>query len=416
MRLRRRHAPDIWRILLGTLICAAVCTGCVQIAPTPEPVTIQFVTFGGEPVYEPLVEQFHQEYPYITVEIVTPRGPFFDDIDVLAVSPSALPFIRDRIPLRDLTPFIQGDESFKQDDFYPGMIDMFTRENEDSSEVEIWAVPSAIDVAVMYYNQELFDAYNVPYPQIGWTWDDFLRTAQALYDPEAGVFGYAPDYRLNDPLYFIYLNGGKIFDDLQNPTRTTFNDARTIEALEWYAKLMYGNAAAATPHQARQAYGPGDYVQFGIDQKRLGMWTGGLSERGGRLRQEAWPVKWGVVPLPQGAQLATFASLEGYAITTTAEDPEACWTWISFLTRQISVGGLPARRSLVESRELEDEMGKEAAATAREAIQGTLFFAPNLYDRYGTLQLYTEAVNMIVEQQKPPQEAMNWAQQQSKLK
>ena len=58
-------------------------------------------------------------------------------------------------------------------------------------EGKTWAIPSGMNPLVVYYNQDLFDQYGVPYPENGWTWDDFLSVALAIRDPEAGVFGYA---------------------------------------------------------------------------------------------------------------------------------------------------------------------------------------------------------------------------------
>jgi len=41
----------------------------------------------------------------------------------------------------------------------------------------VWAIPAGVDMLVMFYNQDLFDQYDVPYPEVGWTWGDFLDTA-----------------------------------------------------------------------------------------------------------------------------------------------------------------------------------------------------------------------------------------------
>ena len=61
----------------------------------------------------------------------------------------------------------------------------------------------------------------------------------SLRDPGADVFGYGPLLDLFDPLTFIYQRGGRIFDDLENPTRTTFDDPLTIDALDWYSRLFF---------------------------------------------------------------------------------------------------------------------------------------------------------------------------------
>lgn len=124
--------------------------------------------------------------------------------------------------------------TFDLSDFYPGTVGFFT------SSDKMWAIPTGADVGAMSYDQDLFDQYGVSYPEIGWTRDDFLDKALALRDPEAGVFGYGMNRpSLDDALWLVYLHGGQIVDDLQNPTRTTFDDPLNVEALEWYADLLY---------------------------------------------------------------------------------------------------------------------------------------------------------------------------------
>ena len=58
-----------------------------------------------------------------------------------------------------------------------------------SQEEERWAIPVGMDVVVMYYNVDLFDQYGVPYPELGWTWEDFFEKAIALRDPGGAYLG-----------------------------------------------------------------------------------------------------------------------------------------------------------------------------------------------------------------------------------
>jgi multiple sugar transport system substrate-binding protein len=268
----------------------------------------------------------------------------------------------------------------------------------------------------MYYNRDLFDEYGVAHPQLDWTWDDFLNTAKIFYAPAIGVFGYIPDEQKNDPLAFVYQNGGRIFDDFQNPTRTTFDDLYTIEALDWYAKLMFEYEAAATPNQARQAFSLTGYTRTGIKEGRLAMWSGTISERGGGVENEAWGVNWGIAPLPKGRQSATFAFTSGYVISSRAQDPDACWAWISFLTRQVPLYGMPARKSVADSKDFEDLVGKDVASVARMSVGHALFFSPSGWDIYGTFQIFNEALSGLYSGQMTAQQAMEWAQEKSQYK
>ena len=52
------------------------------------------------------------------------------------------------------------------------------------------AVPAFIDNLAVVYNKEIFDKAGVEYPSDDWTWDDFVKTAAELNDPDAGIAGF----------------------------------------------------------------------------------------------------------------------------------------------------------------------------------------------------------------------------------
>ena len=390
--------------------------GCARATPTPEPVTISFAHADTDTeTYQQLVQEFNERYPYITVELRPKRwdmlgGLSDNDADIFVTSQFALNWLHEQGDVLNLTPFIEQDESFAVADFYPGTVGLFTREGKT------WAIPAGVDMMVMYYNQDLFDQYNVPYPEIGWTWDDFLSIAAGLRDPEANVFGYAPNDALFDPLVFIYQHGGRIFDDLQNPTRTTFDDPLTIKALEWYVKLIHEYDVAPDPEQAREAFGAGGNIQNGIYLGKVGLWTGMLSDRGGRFWPAEWNMRWGIVPLPRDEQPATLTMVEGIFISSQTPHPDACWQWVAFLSKQIPNRQTPARKSLAESTTYEQLVGGDVAAVARASMENTLLLSPKLAEFEQALGIFGQALDAIINQRSTPQEAMNWAQEQSTFK
>ena len=54
---------------------------------------------------------------------------------------------------------------------------------------DLYAAPLEWVTVTIFYNKDLFDAAGVDYPTAEWTWDDFAAAAEALTDPEAGVYG-----------------------------------------------------------------------------------------------------------------------------------------------------------------------------------------------------------------------------------
>jgi len=398
----------LWIALVGLVGCA------LRGTPTPEPASITFAYPEVDSQrYQALLQEFNERYPYITVELRPKRydmltGISAGDADVFVSSQFALNWLQGENQIRSLTPLIEQDPDFDRSDFYPGTMELYTREGE------VWAIPAGVDIMVMYTHRDLFEAAGVPEPEIGWTWDDFHATALSLRDPIADVYGYAPGLDLFDPLTFIYQHGGRIFDDLENPTRTAFDDPLTVEALEWYTKLVFEDNVAPTPEQA-EAFGRGG-VRAGIYRDKVAIWSGMLSERGGRGWPTEWQMRWGVVTLPRDATAATLTLVEGYYISARTEQPDASWKWLAFLSGQLPSRQTPVRRSLAEGFAYEEQVGAEVAAVARASLDGALLLSPELAEFEDALGLFEQAFRAIMEQRSTPMEAMNWAQQQSRFK
>jgi len=355
-----------------------------------------------------MVREFNKNYPYVTVELVSGD----DEADVSIGSPFDLSELLQKGAILSLDPFVEGDEAFDLSDFYPGTVGLCTREDK------LWAIPAGMDMLVLYYNRDLFDAYGVPYPESGWTWDDFLDKAKALRDPEAGVFGYGVTDQYLDPLPFIYQHGGRILDDMQNPTRTTFDDPLTVEAVEWYAGLILDHNVAPTRNQVLGSPFNGS-AQAGVYLNKVGMWIGWLSERGGGGGAQAtwpaqWKMKWGMAPLPRDAQSAMVAYVLGYAISSKSPAPEACWHWIAFLSRQVQAPYdlTPARSSLARSTAYTQLVGGDVAAIARESMENAVLLSPALFE-FVRPYIYGNASEAIVNGRSTPQEALSEAQQRA---
>ncbi len=273
----------------------------------------------------------------------------------------------------DLTHFARRDQSFSPSDFYPGLLTDYTRG------LTLTAVPVGVDVLVVYYNQDLFDECGVDYPQIGWTWADFLDAAGALRDPEAGVFGYASADPL-DRLPFLYRHSPALDEGSQAPA---FGDALNLKALQWYADLFHVYDVAPTPSEAVAVFGcdeeeeafSSQSVMFshscesrGIREGRVGMWVGWLA--GSRSWSPDWHYGgWGVVSIPGTTQPVTWVSSASFFVSEKTNDPEACWEFVSYLSQQLPPVGIPARRSLAESPEYEQQAGSDVAAVARASME-----------------------------------------------
>jgi multiple sugar transport system substrate-binding protein len=416
-----RHISVIVFIILPFI---AACSK-IEITPEPEPVTISFAfalandRTNESAYFEAIADQFTARYPNITVEIdPVNRDPLlqYSDADVFLLDQWDYAEFKERGMVMELGTFIEMDESFDPSDFFPGTIEYF------SDQGQTWAIPAGMNPGVMYYNKDLFDRYGVEYPQTGWTWDDFLAATTAISHPGENIFGYVPSgfgpvSVYYDSRIFINQHGGRFVDDWRSPTRVIFDDPLAIEALEWYADLYHLHSVAPTYEQAEVAFGgPIDFsVYMGIYGGAVGIWIGTLSERGGRFHHwQEWPMRWGAVSLPLGEQPFTYAYCDAYVIASQTQNPGAAWNWLAFLTEQLPLRVMPARKSLAQSEAFAAHGDGDIAAVALSAMEGVAYPMMNVDDDVQEeLTIFMEAVDRIIEEGLTPQEAMSWAKREA---
>ena len=387
--------------------------------PELEPVSLSFAfDRADQAFYESLLPTFSEAYPHIQIDLHPKEWDTFGGIenyrgeDVFVSTQFALPFYQAEDQILALSFLLEQDEGFDQTDFYQGALDLF------STEGKLWALPASADFMVMYYNPRLFDEAGLAYPQIDWTWDEFLDSALALSKPSAGQYGYAPKYApaevTNELIMFIYQHGGKLFDSLQNPSRTNFDDPLAIEALDWYVNLIEGYAVAPPLADARQLFQSYPYLWTGILNDQFAMWTGMLSERqGADWAPPEVAQTWGLAPLPSDVAHFSIAILEGYYIAADTEDIEASWAWVNFLSQQQPLRRAPLRPSIVQSRAYEQAVGLEVAHTVDLSLSQAVLISPEMVAFGDSLGLLSRYFLDILSGRKTPVEAMSEAQRTS---
>jgi multiple sugar transport system substrate-binding protein len=385
-----RSLSRLVALLLILLLLLLSGCGDSEIYAPREPVTVQFMYPGAPDTYAQLVEAFESQHEMITIELTTGQFWNFDAImenDVLIVNQSGLSQMIDEGYPVSLNAFISEDEDFEIDDFYASTIDAM------SVQGQIWAIPYMVDMTVMVYNKDLFDKHNVPYPDVNWTWDSFLETAQRLTHEELGEYGYAyqqagTNMGDSEAMLWIYQNGGRLFDDVSNPTRMTINDPLNVQALQFYADLIHRHQVAPRPG-VRQT----PYPTVGIEGGKYAMWIGPLSDDWDDLNV-------GIAPLPRGQVAVTLGSVMGLMISSEADDPRACWEWVAFVSENAPPRLMPARRSMAESDQVVQSLPSGAIEAARASLPNLLALNFNMQGQLGAhwgtaMQAYSSALTQI---------------------
>lgn len=362
------------------VVLIILATACTTPTPTPEieSVTISFACMDYQrDYYQDLAQEFQKLHPAITVELVS-KDQVLDrsssggvvvasSDDIFKIAAAADTFLdfagmlgdAPQDIVLDLTDLIEQDDKFTLDDFYPGPLTLFQRSGK------LWGLPFTADTQFIYYNPELFDAANVPYPEIGWSWDDFLEAASRLTIREGGTvrqYGYMDPHPFYTLPLLAYQRVGRLVDDDQDPPLARLGTSGVAEAVGWYADLILAHGVMPNPATMDSLV----RQQFPYERSPA-MWVGGSYERDNFEHL----YKAGIAPFPEAGEAAASVSADGYFISAGTGHPEAAWRWIEFLSRQPPStydASVPVRKSVAEETRYWKKMDKETAAVYQYAL------------------------------------------------
>lgn len=228
--------------------------------------------------------------------------------------------------LENLDPYIEAD-GYDLSDYWPGLLDFGKYEGSQ------YGLPRDIDVAVLYFNKDLFDAAGLSYPDDTWTWDDLSAAVEALTvkDAAGNVSTYGLAAEGGKFLKFPYQTGATLLDDYFNPSQALINDPNAVEGFDYVTNLM-DQGFIMRPDALNEA--GGDASAFITDQAAM------IIQNGSRISafQEAGK-NFDVAPVPASADGGRWNGAGGasWVISSASDAKDAAWTFLSWL--QSAEGG-----------------------------------------------------------------------------
>jgi multiple sugar transport system substrate-binding protein len=375
MRIKMRHKWPSLFILIALLLSLAACgpttpaTGIVSAAPagrTPQPkgpmITLRVGTGdSGEGLkpHQEIIARFEKENPDIQVQVESVAGnDYYAQLlaeiaaghapDIMQVGDDAVPMFVQKGAFVELGPFIKGQYPLDSRIYLPGVFGPGAWQGKQ------YLLPKDFSPLAVYYNKKLFDRYNVPYPKDGWTWPDFLRTAQALTQDTNGdgrpdVWGVQlPAAWTTGFEYWVAAAGGELISEDGAHFQGYMDSAAAVTALQFYAGL-YGKYRVAPP--------PADMSTFGGGNKEF------ADGKAAMLILGRWPesdlkkdpaVDLGLAGMPAGAERANVLFWSGFGIYSGSLNQEAAWRFLRFYAGEQGAEvwkdwGLPTVQSVAES-------------------------------------------------------------------
>ncbi|HBG00187.1 MAG TPA: hypothetical protein DDW87_01245, partial [Firmicutes bacterium] len=243
MRLGRlTRGLIVLALVLSVLVTPALAATKIQVA--------SWWSFEGGSSLDAFKQAFEAQHPDIEIEYVQiPSSEYYTKVltmvaggtppDVAMLGMDKLGTWVPRGALQDLTPYIE-EAGLDLDVFFPAVQEAVQHMGG------IYAMPRDATTSVVAYNKTLFDQAGVPYPEAGWTKEDFLNTARALVQKEGTqttVFGYAFDTFSDGFIDWLYVNKASVINP--DATGSGLHLPNAVEVLEFLQGMVKEGIAPA---------------------------------------------------------------------------------------------------------------------------------------------------------------------------
>ena len=356
--VKKIHPIAVWIFLLS-LTGSYVC-GCSKPQPLANRIPIKVACWGTPEELQIITEAIRNwEGNHSTIEVKIEHTNYSDYVskiltriaggtppDIIFTEVDNFVNFYEKGALLPLTKLLKKDRSFKIGNWFPQVVKRFTQGGR------IYCIPrDTAPFACVFYNKDLFDEANVPYPTDDWNLNDLLVKAQALTKFKDGVvqqYGFYAWAWQN----FVYAYGGSLVDNVKRPTRCTLANPRAVEGLQFYADLVLKHRVSPS-QTALQNLGM-QITQLFLGGK-LAMFSSGIWET--PILRQAKNFSWDVAMFPKGPDgkrgFGTGGS--GYCILKTTQHPQQAWEVVKALSGEygqshFAEAGLaqPANRILAE--------------------------------------------------------------------
>jgi ABC-type glycerol-3-phosphate transport system substrate-binding protein len=323
---------------------------------------------------EALANQFNKEHQDILVKISDEQSGNHDCF----IDRTGSVYLIQSGNVIDLSALMDNEPASFQQDYDPSLL------AASHYQGKLYDLPVTTQPTVMSYNADLLAKRGLQPPSPDWNFNDFLTLIQKVAsttetDKSYGYFN--PDFDLliaQRNVQWLDITSGNI------PV-VKLNTPEMANALTWLTGLiktgaLYSDNSSGDWWQNLSNTFTSGQAAFWTSQAGLTDGTVFINTVGDKPA-----FKVGVVPLPaMQVSIPTFRWSDdwGTYISNQAKDPQACWSWMKFLSEQASVlPGIPARKSVATSPAWEASVGKDLSNTYRLAA------ARAYHDTNGVLNL-----------------------------
>lgn len=290
---------------------------------------------GDQERYKPLVEQFNARGGPVTIDLIQgdPGGSAVHaQAKLIALVASGTPpdlfwthaYITPNLIklglLEDISPYMRRDRDFNPANYFEAPFKDYEANGKQ------YGIPREATTTILIVNKDLFQKLGVPLPTENWTWDDYLRAAQALTGGSgpAQTWGVAGWGGTGSASYYAPIKAWQEGGDIVDATRTKFtlHLSPAVEQMQWVADLITKHRV----HPFGETF-PGQNMAEAWNTGRIGMVTSICVY----TNFNKATFEWDIAHLPRGTRRVTRTASAGHSMTAASKNKDAAWEVLKFL-------------------------------------------------------------------------------------
>lgn len=340
MKHSRSKAKQFLPAVLTAALSAAYLAGCgAKSAALPaekpgntgsskDPVTLSFYVWNaGESYVADVIDAFNAMHQDIRVELhYLGDDDYEGDLASVLTAGDA-----DLFGCKGMSPLIHFIEEgrvldisdYVSEGSLDGSLDLTafgSMFNDITYQGKYYSLPSRTTCWELYYNKDLFDAANLPYPT-QMTWSEYAKLSSFLTDPASDVYG---GYWVNwVPNFYAIQQGSYLIDDNLDANRAS---------LALLHRLMSEDCSHVPYDSIINAEDPSRDVYQQFENGKVAMVPQGEWMLKILLEDKA-TVNWDIAPMPvpnESGDGTTWGQYQFISVTKSCKNPDAAFTFIKF--------------------------------------------------------------------------------------
>ena len=314
-----------------------------------KPVELVFAYWGSpfeRQAVKKVLQQFSQQHPNIRVRAQHIPGSNYTTKLATMVAAGTAPDIA-YIPDPMISKWASAGWLMDLSDYFENDSEASTRMPQIYYKLQdkIIGTSAAIETIILYYNKQVFDRANLPYPpataEEAWSWQEFVAICQKLTTDRNGYDAANPNFDAEHittygvafpqaelfTLPFIYSNGGQVASD--DGQKLLLNQPAAVEALQQMQDLIYRYHVAPTPSTLQSMPSSSFMLQTGkVAMDITGHWQ--------ILDLNQMGFDWGMGVLPYFKRPTTVITGSPLGIFTSSKHPEEAFQLFKALGNTVS--------------------------------------------------------------------------------